>query len=66
MHQQHGVNEMTNIVLVNNTGCNITMFDAEIINAVKTGGGLPEELADIFTLTIITVNGNVRGILNAA
>ena len=55
-----------NITLVNNTSCNISMFDAEIINAVKTGCGLPEELADLFTLTIITVDGLPRGILNAA
>lgn len=56
----------SNVILVNNTGCDIRDFDAEIIAAVRNGGRLPEELADLFTLTIIEVDDGIRGILNPA
>lgn len=54
------------VILVNNTGCDIRDFDAEIIAAVRNGGTLPEELADLFDLKVIIVDGEVRGILNPA
>ena len=58
---------MKNVILVNNTQSDIRGFvEAAIINAVKTDGVLPEELQDIFTLEVIEVDGEVRGILNAA
>ena len=62
-------NEMTNyrVDLVNNTSCDLRMFSAAIIAGVKDGSGLPEELADLFTLEIISNDdGTPRGILRAA
>jgi hypothetical protein len=53
-------------VLVNNTNSNITGFTNDILNSINTGSSLPEELADLFNLTLITVDGYVRGILTAA
>lgn len=57
---------MKNVILVNNTGCNIKDFDSVLINCVKNNKPLPEELADLFTLEVITVDNEYRGILNAA
>lgn len=54
-----------NIKLVNNTGSDIRMFDAELLQAVETGV-LPEELQDVFILQVIEVEGEKRGILNFA
>lgn len=55
-----------NITLVNNTCCNISDFDAILNDCVKNKAALPEELADLFTLEIIEVDGALRGILNIA
>ena len=55
-----------NVILVNNSGSDIRDFEVVIINAIKSGEGLPEELADLFTLDVIEANGKARGILNAA
>jgi hypothetical protein len=38
------------ITIINNTGDDLSMFDNAIIAAVKAGGVLPEELADLLTL----------------
>lgn len=44
------------VVVLNNTGMDIRMVEAAIIEAAKSGGALPEELADIFSLR--EVHGN--------
>lgn len=38
------------VLIINNTGSDVRMFDAEIKKAVDSGGVLPEELADIYRL----------------
>lgn len=38
------------VLIINNTGSDVRMFDAEIKKAVDSGGVLPEELADIYQL----------------
>jgi hypothetical protein len=60
------------ILIVNNTGVDTSMFDSVFHKAALTGK-LPEELADLFTLEILdgefTINGQTflrRGILNFA
>ena len=57
---------MDNVILVNNTGADIRNFDTAIISAIKNNTSLPEEIADLFNLEIISVNGKPRGILTAA
>ncbi len=60
---------MTNakhIILVNNTCADISMFDAVLINCVNENKALPECIADLLTLSIITVDGQSRGIINFA
>ena len=56
------------IKLVNNTGANIEMFDSVLLAAVSANR-LPEELKDIFVLTILSgfnEDGSDRGILTMA
>jgi hypothetical protein len=55
-----------NTVLVNNTCADVSKFDSIFIACVTENKSLPEELADLFTLEVITVNGSARGILNFA
>ena len=58
---------MSRIDLANNTGCDIRVFEAQIISAVCNGDGIPEELADLFALEITTNgDGTPRGILTLA
>ena len=59
---------MTNaqITLVNNTGADISLFDAVFNTCVNENAPLPVELADLFNLTVITVDGLPRGILSFA
>jgi hypothetical protein len=54
------------IVFTNNTGYDIRDFDSVFIKCVLENLPLPEEIADIFELKIITVDGLPRGILNFA
>jgi hypothetical protein len=56
----------THIILVNNTCADISMFDAVLIDCVKEGKALPECIADLLTLNIITVDGKPRGIVDFA
>ena len=44
-------------MIVNNTNADIREFDAVILAAANNGGSMPEELSDIFTLTLAD-NGN--------
>lgn len=58
-------------VIVDNTGrCNVpsvsSVFPNEIRAAVENGGTLPDELADLFTLTRVEINDETRWILNYA
>lgn len=56
----------SNIILVNNTGENLRMFDAVLIDCVRNDKPLPEELADLIRLDIVIVGGERRGVINAA
>ena len=55
-------------MLVNNTSANLKDFanlESTIHAAIAIGSTeLPIEISDLFTLTIIVVNGENRGILN--
>ncbi len=53
------------IMLVNNTGESV-IFPRAIIACIRNNSPLPEELADVFTLKIIEVGGERRGILDWA
>lgn len=57
---------MKHVIFANNTNADIRDFDNIIIDCVKNNKSLPEELADLFTLDIIEVDGLPRGILNFA
>lgn len=39
-----------NVTIVNNTASDIRPFEAEIVEALRSTGTLPEELADTFTV----------------
>ena len=54
------------MMLVNNTGADIRMFDSAIWAAIKSNGILPDEIADVFLLTSRTVGNEVRWFLNWA
>ena len=55
------------ILVGNNTDARIDKWlQAALIKAIKDGGRLPPELDDIFTLKVIVVDGQTRGILNWA
>lgn len=60
------VYDASKIMLVNNTGADVEMFKSAIFDAIKNDSPLPEEIADLFTLEIIYVNGQKRGILEFA
>ena len=51
---------------MNNTNSDIRMFDKVISDAIKNGGVLPEELADIFKLTPVKVGDETRWIIDWA
>lgn len=59
---------MTNaqITLVNNTNADISLFDAVLKTCVNENAPLPIELADLFNLVVVTVDGLPRGILSFA
>lgn len=57
---------MKNIKLVNNTGLDIRLVEADILAAINSGDDLPDDLADIFVLTMIEVDDRPRGILDLA
>lgn len=60
-------NANENIVIVNNTNAILDPYLREpIIAAIKSGGELPEAIADIFTLKIVNVGDQVRGVLDWA
>lgn len=41
----------TPIAYVNNTAADVRIFHKAVMEAIANGGTLPEEIADIFTLT---------------
>lgn len=54
-------------LLVNNTGSDIRgEIEAAVWDAARSGSALPEEIADLFTLTVVEVDGEIRAILDAA
>lgn len=60
------MNNTTHCIMFNKTGADISMFDAVLIDCIKNGKDLPEELADVLTLNVINVDGKVRGIVDFA
>ena len=59
----------TNIHYVNRSGANIDGFFAAFAEAYKNGGNLPEELADLFTVTFLkeyNPDGSDRMLIDAA
>ena len=58
-----------NFIFVNNTGVDVRPWDMEIAHAVRTGGPLPDDIADLMTLEIrhdLNPDGSPRGILRMA
>jgi len=54
-------------LLVNNTCVDIRGAVEEAVwAAARSGSALPEEIADLFTLTIIDVGGELRAVLDLA
>lgn len=55
------------VLYVNNTGCDLTPWHAEIAAALGRDGTLPEELADLFEVKVGAVNsdGTPRYVINA-
>lgn len=59
----------TNYIFVNNTGVDVSPWDEQIIHSVRTGEPLPEDIADLFSLTIrhdLNADGSPRGFLGWA
>lgn len=57
------------IVIVDNTGGSrvdsvSSVFGTQIAAAIRCGGALPEELADLVTLTRVEVGAETRWVLN--
>ncbi len=54
-------------MLVNNTGVDIRgEIEAAIWEAARNGSTLPEAIADLFTLDVREVDGELRAFLDAA
>jgi hypothetical protein len=51
-------------MIVNNTGKDLSMFNKVIMDCIVNNKPLPEEISDIFTLKIINVNGQLRGVID--
>lgn len=60
--------ETHRLALVNNTDADLRDMglDELIIEGIRNGSGLPEDVADLFHLEIIEVEGKARGILTWA
>jgi hypothetical protein len=57
---------MKKVILVNNTRSDIRDFDTVFIECVRNNKPLPEELADLFTLEVVEIDGERRGTIRAA
>ena len=56
-----------NIAYVNNTRMDVRPFHFEIMESLKSFGKLPEELDDLFSVSVVkNEDGSPRYILNAA
>lgn len=54
-------------MLVNNTGVDIRgAVETAVWEAARSGSSLPEEIADLFTLDVREVDGELRAFLDAA
>lgn len=58
--------KISKVVFVNNTDACDSFVREAVVEAVREGLPLSEELADIFTLTIVEVEDGIRGVLNWA
>ncbi len=56
----------SNIMIVNNTGTDISWLIPVFIDCVRNGSPIPEEVADLFILKVIEVSGQKRGIVDFA
>jgi hypothetical protein len=54
------------MLLVNDTGVDIRDLgiEAAIRESIATGDGLPEEIADLFSVNVIEVDGEKRAIVD--
>lgn len=58
-----------NYLFVNNTGVDVRPWDVAIALSVRTGAPLPEDIADLFVLTVrhdLNGDGSPRGFINWA
>lgn len=59
------MNANEKVILVNNTGSDIRMFDEVLADCVNNSKPLPEDMADTFSLEIfVRPSGSKYGVLN--
>lgn len=56
--------DYSNIMVVNNTGRDLRMFEPAIKDSIANNKPLPEEIADLFTLTVVKAGDKIRGIID--
>lgn len=56
--------QLSKVAYVDNVQGATRDFSDKIIVAIKNGGKLPEELANLFTIIIVEVEDGIRGIIN--
>lgn len=59
-------NQISSVAFANNTDADLSMFRPLIMDAIKNGTPLDEEISDMFSLTIVEVSDGIRGIINWA
>jgi len=58
-----------NLIYCNNTQADLTLFHAEIAASLRATGTLPEDLQDMFTVSVapaLNPDGSKRYLINAA
>jgi hypothetical protein len=58
--------KFSKVILANMTGEDLRGFDHVFLDAVRNGGVLPPELADLFTMTLVEVEDGIRGVIRFA
>lgn len=58
--------KFSEIILFNRAGADTRMFDAAILDCIRNSKPLPDEIADLFTLTPVEVADGTRFVLDWA
>ena len=62
-HDNNG-RKISTRAIFNCTGADIDFASEAILDAIKTGTDLPEEIADLLTLTVVDGDDGIRGRIN--